>query len=122
MSLDPTVSGRAERRLPIIVVVRLAPVERAAGEAEERTYTDNVSAHGARLFSKRPWKPDDEILVTPRNEETTSAKVVYCQRLADDHFAIGVKFQNGGGEWSIIHRYDGAPFDPSSRTKSTISG
>src|ERR1700739_826977 len=91
MSLEQTLSGRTERRLPIIVVVRLVSVERAGADAEERTYTDNISPGGARIFSKQPWQPGGAIMVTPRNEGTTFGNVVYCERLRD-HYAIGVKF------------------------------
>ena len=118
MSLDQRVSGRTERRLPIIVVVRLTSVERGGTDGEERTYTDNISARGARIFSKHPWQPGGEIMVTPRNEETTCGSVVYCQRL-DDRYAIGVKFQDCPATWSAIRRYDGILLNPSAKPKSS---
>src|SRR5713226_6167640 len=82
MPLDHTLSGRMERRLPIIVMVRLAQAERASTDEAERTYTDNISTHGARVFSKQPWQSGDEVTITPLNEQlTTCGQVVYCQRL-----------------------------------------
>ena len=117
MSLDQMLGGRTERRLPIIVVVRLASVERAGTDGEEKTYTDNISARGARIFSQHPWQPGGEITVTPRNEETTRGNVVYCERL-DDRYAIGVKFQDHPAMWSAIRRYDGIQFNPSAKPKS----
>jgi hypothetical protein len=108
MPLDHTLDGRSERRLPIVVMVRLTQAERAGTDGEERTYTDNISAHGARAFSRRPWRPGSEVVVTPVNEEsTTCGKVVYCQRLADDRYCIGVKFQDRPVRWSVMRRYDG---------------
>ena len=107
MSLDHTLSGRLERRLPIIVIVRLAQVDRASSHGDERTFTDNISAQGARIFSRHPWQPGDEVMVTPVNEETTCGNVVYCQRLADDRFGIGVKFQERNVMWSAMRKYDG---------------
>lgn len=120
MSLDQTLSGRTERRLPIIVVVCLASVERAGTDGEERTYTDNISARGARIFSRHPWQPGGEIMVTPRNEETTCGNVVYCERL-DDRYAIGVKFQDYSATWSAIRKYDGIHFNPSVRRLAIIN-
>lgn len=120
MSLDQSLSGRFERRLPIIVVVRLAPAEPASTAGDEKTYTDNISAHGARLFSRRRWQTGDDVTVTPRNEEAASGKVVYCQLLADDHYGIGVKFQNDPVKWSVIRRFDGLPYDPSAIPKPKI--
>ena len=112
MSLDHTLSGRLERRLPIIVIARLAQVDRASTHGDERTFTDNISAHGARIFSRHPWQPGDEVMVTPVNEETTCGNVVYCQRLADDRFGIGVKFQDRIVMWSAMRKYDGIQISP----------
>ena len=108
MPLDHTLSGRMERRLPIIVMVRLAQTERAGTDEEEKTYTDNVSTHGARVFSRRSWQPGDQVMVTPVNQESaTCGNVVYCQRLADGRYGIGVTFQDHPVTWSALHKYDG---------------
>jgi PilZ domain len=106
MRLEQTV-GRMERRLPIVVIVRLAMVERVATDGEElRTYTDNISAHGACVFSTRPWKLGDKVTVTPTNEASTAfGKVVYCHRLADNQYGVGVQFPDRP-EWSALRRYD----------------
>jgi len=124
MSLDQTLSGRLERRLPIIVIVRLAQVDRASTHGDERTFTDNVSAHGARIFSVHPWQPGDKVMVNPVNEETTCGNVVYCQRLADDRFGIGVQFQDRIAMWPAMRRYDGIQIgvqpDQSSPKESNI--
>jgi hypothetical protein len=75
---------------------------------EERTYTDNVSGHGARVFSKRPWRPGEQAQVTPLNDESPmQGEVMYCQRLDNDHFCIGLKFPARPATWSILRRYDG---------------
>ena len=107
MPLDHTLSGRMERRLPIVVVVRLAEAERACADGEERTYTDNISSRGARLYSIRPWQLGDAVQVTPRNEGPARGNVVYCQTLEDGRFVIGVKFQDRPVMWSAMRRYDG---------------
>jgi len=112
MSLDHMLSGRLERRLPIIVIVRLAQVDCASAHGEERTFTDNISAHGARIFSKQPWQTGDDVKVTALNEETTCGNVVYCQRLADERFGVGVKFQDRIVMWSAMRKYDGMQINP----------
>src|SRR5260370_29590871 len=81
MPLDHTLSGRMARRLPIVVVVHLAQAECASTDGGERTYTDNISSRGARVYSTRPWQLGDAVQVTPRNEAPASGKVVYCQML-----------------------------------------
>ena len=71
MPLDHNLNGRMEKRLPIVVVVRLAQAERAGADVEERTYTDNISARGARVYSVRLWQLGDAVHVTPQNEAPT---------------------------------------------------
>jgi len=122
MPLDPRLGGRTEKRLPIIVVVRLAQVEPAESEREERTYTDNISARGARIFSRYPWHAGDAIMLTPLREETASAKVIYCQTLPDGRYGIGVKFQGDPLTWSVIRRYDGIQISSPAEAESSTGG
>jgi len=97
-----------EKRLPIIVVVRLSRTRNLPSREEERTYTDNISARGVRLFSRYFWQPGEQVQVTPLNEESPMlGEVVYCQRLDDDHFGVGVKFQERPVAWSTLRRYVG---------------
>jgi len=51
--------------------------ERAGADGEERTYTDNISQRGARVYSNRPWQLGDAVQVTPRNEDPACGKVVW---------------------------------------------
>jgi len=118
MLQDQKLHGRIERRLPIIVVVRLANAELTASDGTEWTYTDNVSAHGARVFSRRLWRPGEEITVTPFNEEATQGSVVYCQRLPDGRCFIGVEFK-AHVSWSIVRRYNGLETSPLTKSKSS---
>ncbi len=105
MSLDPKFPGRMEARLPIIVVVRLTHCPAVGTDGEEKTYTDNISSRGARVFSKHAWRPGDDLRLTPLNENSVRAKVIYCHRLPDNRYGVGVKFQGRPVTWSIIQRY-----------------
>ena len=104
--MDHGIIGRMERRLPIIVVVRLAPAISPAGDGE-RTFTDNISPHGARLFSRQAWQPGEVVRVTPLNEAPAWAKVIYSQKLADNRYSIGVKFEARPATWSALQKYNG---------------
>src|SRR4029077_19913078 len=85
MPLDRNLDGRHEKRLPIAVVICLTPTSETQGQPEEKTYTDNVSLHGARVVSRRSWQPGDEARVTPlKYGPPASGKVVYCTQLAID--------------------------------------
>jgi hypothetical protein len=94
-----------ERRLLIIVVLRLAPAVSAASDGE-RTFTDNISAHGARIFSNHAWQAGDAVRVTPLNEDSVWAQVVYSEMLPNNRYGIGIKFQDGPVTWSVMRRYD----------------
>ncbi len=103
MSFDPNLEGRHEKRLPIVVVVGLAGAERPHGNGEEKTYTDNVSPHGARVISRHYWQPGEEAQVTPFKYGTlVCGKVVYCKRLANDRFLVGLSFSQRPVHWSTF--------------------
>lgn len=105
MRLDNLI-GRRERRLPVAVVVRLSGREGA--EEEEKTYTDNLSAHGVRVKSTRAWRPGQQAEITPLNEESpVRGEVVYCQRLDDTRFFVGLEFRQGNIPWVVLKRFDG---------------
>lgn len=108
MPLDPWLSGRMERRLPIIVVVRLAHSAPADADGEEKTYTDNISTHGARIFSKRAWQHGDALRVTLLSGYSACGKVVYCQKLTNDRYGIGVNFPDQPVTWSSMRGHTDA--------------
>lgn len=62
--------------------------------------TENVSVHGARVVTSRPWQEDDRLIVRSLLGNFRSrARVVYCQRLGQDSFAIGLQLFAAAGEW-----------------------
>lgn len=108
MNWNNNLSGRKERRLPIMVVVRLAASERVSGESCERTYTDNISPRGVRVLSTRSWQPGQCAEIIPVKEETPAlGEVVYCQKVENDRFFVGFKFRQSRLPWSILQRFDG---------------
>ncbi|HEV2194599.1 MAG TPA: PilZ domain-containing protein [Candidatus Acidoferrum sp.] len=99
--------GRKERRLRIVVVVNLAPPEPVNAQRHERTYTDNISAHGARVRSTYAWQIGEEADITPASGETPlRCEVVYCERLGADRFFVGLNIRESRIPWSIMRRYD----------------
>jgi PilZ domain-containing protein len=108
MDEDRRFSGREERRLPIMMEVDLAPVERPSVERRERTYTDNISSHGVRVHSTGPWQRGEQAQITPvKGESSLRGEVVYCQKLGNDRFFVGLKFRQSRVPWSIFHRFNG---------------
>lgn len=97
-----------EKRLPIAIVVNLAPAEKRSGT--ELTYTDNVSAHGACVVSNHSWQPGEIAEITPMlNQIAMRGKVVHCRKRGEDRYAIGLSFANCAVVWSTYLRYAGQP-------------
>ncbi len=110
METNTRLNGREERRLPIMMEVNLVPMGRESGESgeSERTYTDNVSAHGVRVHSTSAWQRGEQVEVIPMKEEmSVRGEVVYCQRVGKDRFFVGFKFPHEHVSWSILKRFNG---------------
>ena len=90
--------GRIEKRLPTPVPVYLASLDEP--RARERTLTENVSPHGARVVSKRSWRSGEESLVTFLTGEFPQVgRVIYCVPKAGDRFSLGVEFPDRMVKW-----------------------
>jgi PilZ domain-containing protein len=97
-----------EKRLPIAMVVNLAPAHVQSLSGTELTYTNNVSAHGACVVSNRPWQPGETAEVTSFLDQITMrGRVVYCRKHGDEQYAIGLSFQNSAVVWSTYLKYAG---------------
>jgi hypothetical protein len=109
MAIKSIFSGRMEKRIPIAIVVRLTHGQDKAARDPELTYTDNVSAHGARVVSSRPWQIGEVAQVTSLKDEITlSGRVAYCLMLPDNRYFIGLNFQDRRVTWSAYRTYSGA--------------
>jgi len=93
--------GRLEKRLPTSVPVYLTPLEDP--RAPERTLTENVSPHGARIITRRYWRAGEEPLITPLTGEFPRVgRVVYCLPKTQDRFCLGVEFPDRTVRWSEL--------------------
>ncbi len=106
MQISHNLNGRMNKRLPIAIYVRLSRLPPLPTNEEERTYTDNVSPYGARVFSRCSWHCGEQAQVTAMKDESSiCGEVVYCQRLDNARFCIGLKFQEQLVTWSTLSRY-----------------
>ena len=93
--------GRIEKRLPTSVPVYLGSLEDPS--TPERTFTENVSPHGARVISRRNWRPGEEPLITPLNGERPQVgRVIYCLPKTGDRFCLGVEFPDRTVNWGEL--------------------
>ena len=87
-----------EKRLPIAVVVRMGHAQNGVAGAQELTYTDNVSAHGARVISSQFWERGTGVVLTSlKDDAKIHGKVAYCEKLSNCRYGIGLSFQDNGG-------------------------
>lgn len=109
MFFDRNLEGRHEKRLPIVVVVQLADPEHQQADQEEKTYSDNVSPHGACVASRRPWQPGEEVEVTTISHVVKArGKVIYCRRSKNGRYLVGLNFRDRPIRWSSFS-YAGFP-------------
>ena len=92
-------NGRSERRIAKTVKLEVSLLDNP--KEKERTLTENVSAHGARVLMQRKLQPLQRAVVTSPNEGVwASASVVYCQRLSENSFAVGLELSSRVDSWS----------------------
>ena len=95
-----TVAPRREARIPMEVGVHITG--HPARPGTETTFTENVSARGARVLSVRRWKTDDRLTLTTLTGTFRSlARVAYCQLVPDTGFAVGLEFIEPDGKWVV---------------------
>jgi hypothetical protein len=91
---------RAESRIPLEIGVYLDGHRDFPGA--ESTFTENVSARGARVVSIRRWKKNERLTFISRTGEfRSSARVAYCQPMQGEGFAVGVEFLEPKGRWVV---------------------
>lgn len=91
---------RRETRVPMEVGVQISGHDTLPGS--ETTFTENVSARGARVFSNRRWKLNDRITVaTLTGSFRAAARVAYCQIVPENGFAVGLEFIEPNGNWIV---------------------
>jgi hypothetical protein len=82
---------RKEARIPTTVGLELSGLDEPL--IYEITFTENVSRHGARVVTKRRWRPNESVLVKlPEECLPSRARITYCQPLKGDEFVMGLQF------------------------------
>lgn len=90
-------AGRSDRRITKELTVELARPD--ASRTKETAVTQNISAHGMRVTTEHAWRSGDHLLISSSVLETaTLARVVYCQRLQNKRFAVGLELLGPPGK------------------------
>src|ERR1700746_3820793 len=108
MNLDSRLTGREEKRLPIMMEVKHAPVAGATSGAPERTITDNMSPHGIRVRSTCEWRLGGEAeIVSTEGGPAQRGGGGYCQKGEGGRCCVGLMFASSRVPWSILQRFNG---------------
>ena len=93
-----TRSGRVEKRTRRTVPVQISSLQDPA--ARERSTTDNVCSLGIRILTHRSRELNERLLIKSiEGDRQILARVVYCQRLSDGRFGVGLQFEQKAPNW-----------------------
>ena len=93
-----TIARRLEERVSLNIRVDLRSLD--VRKRSREAVTENVSAHGARVLSSRPLKPSERLNVhSLPGDLRARARVVYCEQIGADSFAIGLQLLASFGDW-----------------------
>jgi PilZ domain len=85
-------SRRQELRIPSLAREMFVHLQNLDNPRFEVAPTIDISSHGARVVSKRIWRPNQELSVRSMNGDLYSrARVVHCQPYTDSSFVIGIE-------------------------------
>ena len=97
--------ARRDVRVPIEVGVNL--IGGNTRSAKESTFTQDVSARGAKVVSTKRWRRNQRLTITALAGGFQSiARVAYCKSMPGAGFAIGLELLDPAGKW-IVSRADG---------------
>lgn len=92
-------TGRVEHRMAKARVVELVRVDESP-MARVKAVLENVSPGGVRVITDSSCAPGKPVLLDAREEQVRlPARVVYCQRLADGRFAVGLQLDKRIKTW-----------------------
>jgi hypothetical protein len=95
----PARSGRLEKRIGLAVPVEILSPQNPA--AAERATTENVSSLGIRVLTQRARDLNERLMISSLvGDLRTLARVVYCQRVAENRFAVGLELSRKVELWA----------------------
>jgi hypothetical protein len=96
----PLKSGRLEKRIRLEVPVQISSPEDPS--ATERTTTENVCSLGVRVLTRMAKQLDERLMINSLAGDLRAlARVVYCQRLPDGRFGVGLQFNTQVAKWPL---------------------
>jgi hypothetical protein len=91
---------RKEKRTPVEVELEISTQREPP--VYENSATENASSHGARIISSTRWQPHEHMLVRlPFKNEPSLARIIYCDALPTNAFAVGLKLSSAVDDWLV---------------------
>jgi hypothetical protein len=92
-------NGRSEKRIARTVNLEVCLQDEL--KLNESMLTENVSAHGARVLVEQKLQPGQRVLVnSPREGVRSYARIVYCHRVSEGGFAVGLELSGRVELWA----------------------
>lgn len=93
----PPRTGRLEKRAQLAVPVRISSL---LEPGSERSTSENVCPSGLRVVTRKPRRLNERLLIQSLDGELRIfARVVYCQRLSEGRFGLGLQFEEQPATW-----------------------
>lgn len=87
---------RSQKRIPNKRMVDLIRTD--GTQLRETTVSENLSPGGVRVATGKIWRPGSRVLLSSHETGVpTQAQVVYCQRLENGKFAVGLELLGSVG-------------------------
>jgi hypothetical protein len=94
----PTDGKRIQKRAISSVALQISSAKQPL--ITELGFTENVSLHGVRIVTKRPWNPEERVIVkSGRGRIQSRARVIYCHELAGARYAVGLELFSAVPTW-----------------------
>lgn len=94
-----SVVRRNDVRIPLKVTVDITSLD--VRQHAQEGHTENVSAHGARVVTSKPLPLNEKLNVRSLlGSHRSRAKVVYCEPLGVNSFAVGLQMLAVSGDWN----------------------
>jgi hypothetical protein len=95
---DTPLLRRKEARIPVKMFVNLYNLDNPSFELAP---TIDISCHGARVITKRIWRPNQKLSVRSiRGDYYSRGRVVRCEPQTDNSFVIGIEMYYPMGDWT----------------------
>ena len=91
--------GRSRPRIAKGAIVELGRPD--ASQLREAAVAENMSSRGIRVATEHPWKVGSRVLLSsPELGSHAEARVVYCQRVEKEKYAVGLELLSPEKEWT----------------------